>query len=104
MKNEPTATLGYAVSAETSYWDDAFTEAAMAIGKPGEISGPVRGLYGVHVIYYMSDITPGPVAYEEIREGVERIALEEKKTSTYDAQVAQWVEEAHPVYHIDRFV
>jgi hypothetical protein len=30
-------------------------------------------------------------------------ALEDKVAQTYDDQVAVWVEEAKPVYHLDRF-
>ena len=62
MQNEPTATKGYAVSANSTTWDPAFTEGAMSIAEVGQISAPVYGQNGIHVIYYLSDITPGPVA------------------------------------------
>ena len=104
MTTEPTATKGYPVAKDVSYWDDAFTDGAMAIANVGEISEPVRGMYGIHIIYYMSDITPGEVPFEEVKGQIETVALEEKKNKTYEDQVAQWVEEAHPVYHLDRFV
>jgi len=103
MQNEPTATNGYAVSANSTTWDPAFTEGAMSIGEVGQISGPVYGQNGIHVIYYLSDITPGPVALEDIADAVKSAALQEKTTETYDNQVNAWVEEAKPVYHLDRF-
>ena len=103
MKNEPTATNGYAVSATSSVYDPAFTEGAMSIEAVGQISGPVYGANGIHIIYYLNDITPGPVPFEEIAEEAEQEALSNKTSDTYDAQVAAWVEEAHPVYHLDRF-
>lgn len=104
MANEPTATMGYAVRAESEYWDPAFTEGAMAIAEPGQISEPVRGQNGIHIIYYLNDIAPGEVPLDDIREGVASAALIEKVQTTYDAQVTAWVEEANPVYHLDRFV
>ena len=103
MQNEPTASEGYAVAERSTSWDPAFTEGAMSIAEVGQISEPVRGKNGVHIIYYLSDITPGEVPYEDIREGVAAAALEDKVTQTFDDQVAVWVEEAKPVYHLDRF-
>ncbi len=103
MANEPTATNGYAVSADSTTWDPAFTEGAMSIEAIGQISAPVYGMNGIHIIYYLADITPGDVPFEDIADACERNALEEKVNETYDNQVAAWVEEASPVYHIDRF-
>ena len=103
MQNEPTATNGYAVSANSTAWDPAFTEGAMGIEAVGQISGPVYGQNGIHVIYYLSDITPGPVALEDIADAVKEAALQDKTAETYDNQVNAWVEEAKPVYHVDRF-
>ena len=75
----------------------------MSIGSVGEISAPVYGMNGIHIIYYLSDITPGAVPFEEIADAVEETALDDKCAETYDNQVAAWVEEAAPVYHPDRF-
>ena len=103
MQNEPTASQGYAVAAESTTWDPAFTEGAMSIEAVGSISAPINGQNGVHIIYYLSDITPGAVPFEDIADAVTAAAQEDKVNDTYDAQVAAWVEEANPVYHMDRF-
>ena len=103
MQKEPTATNGYAVAANSTTWDPAFTEGAMSIGAVGQISGPVYGQNGIHVIYYLSDITPGPVALEDIADAVKDAAQEDKLSETYDDQISAWVEAANPVYHVDRF-
>ena len=103
MQNEPTASQGYAVAAESTTWDPAFTEGAMSIEAVGSISAPINGQNGVHIIYYLSDITPGAVPFEDIADAVTAAAQEDKVNDTYNAQVAAWVEEANPVYHMDRF-
>lgn len=103
MTREPTASQGYAVAATSTAWDAAFTEGAMSIESVGQISAPLYGAYGIHILYYMADITPGAVPLEDIRDAVYEEALTEKINATYDAQVEAWVEEAAPVYHLDRF-
>ena len=103
MTNEPVATQGYAVSTDSTTWDAAFTEGAMSIAEVGQISAPVYSDFGIHIIYYLSDITPGAVPFEELAEKVRTNALEDKISDTYEAQVNAWVEEANPVYHVDRF-
>ena len=103
MTTEPVASQGYAVCAGSTAYDPAFTEGAMSIPEVGQISAPVYGMYGVYIIYYLTDITPGPVPFEELAELAETTALEEKIDATYQAQVDAWIAEANPVYHIDRF-
>lgn len=103
MTKEPTKTQGYAVSANSTAWEKAFTDGAMAISEVGQISDPVRGSNGLHIIYYMGDVTPGAVPFEDISESVSKQALSDKVSDTYDKQVAAWIEEATPVYYTDRF-
>ena len=101
MQVEPSKSIGYAVAENSTYWESAFVEGAMSIAEAGQISEPVYGSNGIHIIYYMSDITPGAVAFEEIAEAVESECLDAKISETYSNQVASWIEEAAPVYHID---
>ena len=90
MENEPTATNGYAVSANSTAWDPAFTE------------GAVYGQNGIHIIYYDSDIPAGAVDLETVRAEIEESALNTKLNDTYDNTLAEWVEAINPVYHYDR--
>lgn len=103
MSSEPTASQGYAVCADSTYWDPAFTEGAMSIAEKGGISAPVYGSYGIHIIYYMDDVPAGEVALDEIREDVEESALSTKQENTYDEQVAAWVEEMNVEYYYSNF-
>ncbi len=103
MMNEPTASMGYAVSADSTNWDPAFKEAAMSIESVGGISEPAYGSYGIYIVYYMADITPGAVALEEIRADVEANALKAKTTATYNAAVEAWMAEANVEYFYSNF-
>lgn len=88
---------GYAVSetadVSTQMWDPAFTEGALSIEEVGGLSEPVLGTYGVHLIYYAGDLTPGAIPYEDVRADVEALALSEKVNQTYADQIAAWEEE-----------
>ena len=92
---------GYAVSttaeASAQAWDPAFTEGALSIEEVGGLSAPVRGVYGIHLIYYAGDITPGATALEEVHDEVESLTLQNKISQTYADQVSAWKEELHLV-------
>lgn len=103
MTNEPTASQGYAVKADSTTWDPAFTEGAMSIDEIGGISAPVYGSYGIHIIYYMSDVPAGEVALEEIREAVESDAYDANYQAAYNDQVAAWMDEMNVQYHYANF-
>ncbi len=102
MKTEPTKTNGYYVSATSQMWDDAFTTAAMALAKIGDVSGPVLGQSGVHIIKYIADVTSGAVPLETVREEIETQALEQAKNDLYDTAVSKWVSEANAKTYVDR--
>lgn len=86
---------GYAVAADMTNFDSAFVEAAMALEKPGDHSGKVRGTsYGYYIIRYEGDETEGPVALDEVKEKISSSLLSTKQNEAYTAAKAQWVEEA----------
>lgn len=101
MDNEPTATNGYAVAAESTTWDPAFRDGAMSIESVGGISAPIYGSYGIHVIYYESDIPAGAVALDSVKAQLEGISLDEKLASTYNTTLDEWITSLNPVYHYE---
>ena len=92
---------GYAVSetAEASLqaWDPAFTAGALSVEEVGGLSAPVRGVYGIHLIYYAGDITPGATALEDVHDEVEAQTLQAKISETYGAQIDAWKTELNLV-------
>lgn len=61
MQQEGMLETGYEVAAGSIMWDLPFRDGAMAIANVGEVSEPVVGANGVHIIYYLKDIPGGPV-------------------------------------------
>lgn len=104
MQNEPTKTRGYYVSAGSTNWDKNFTEGAMSLEKVGDVTRtPVVGNSGVHIIRYESDVTPGAVALDDIRDALYAKTLETAKSDHYTSELNSWVEALNPQYHIDAF-
>ena len=103
MQSGPTASMGYAVAANSTYWDQAFTDGAMSIENVGEISAPVYGTNGIHIIYYLTDIEPGEVGLDAVRESVTQDAEELKFQTAYEDQVAAWIDEADVTYYYESF-
>ena len=91
---------GYYISAASTAYDEAIKQAVMALQAPGDVSEQgVRSSAGLHVLYYNADVTAGAVPLEDVRSALEAETLQTLRYDAYEAQVAQWVEEAEVVYH-----
>ena len=75
----------------------------MSIAEKGGISEPVYSSFGIHIIWYMDDITSGEVALEEIRSEIETDALDAKIQDTYAAQVEAWMEDMNVQFFYENF-
>lgn len=95
--------LTYAVSADSEAYDTAFIDAAMSIDAVGGISEPTPGMFGLYIVYYDSDVTPGAVPYEEVSEELYYAAYDEACMNAYDAQIDAWCEELNVVYYLENF-
>ena len=86
---------GYAVAADMTGFDSAFVEAAMALEKPGDYSGKVKGSsYGYYIIRYEGDEAEGATALEAVKDTISADVLSDKQSETYDEMITKWVEEA----------
>lgn len=103
MQSEPTKTTGYYISEATKdSWDPAFADAAMALAQVGDVSEPVLGQNGVHIIRYESDVVSGPADYEAVKESLRDTALENLKQEEYDRITQGWVDEAEVKLYPER--
>ena len=76
---------GYPVHPDSKNWPAEFLEAAKALQKPGDISGPVLTDLGVHILYYASDIPEG----EHELTGEEQQTLNASALSYYQNQALE---------------
>ena len=102
MTVEPNKTNGYAVHKESILWDPAFTEGAMGLNQVGDISEPVLGSYGIHILHYTRDIPAGAVELTaEIREEIRQELQQEKETEAVTSMIEGWRNSAELVYTDD---
>ena len=102
MKNSPQKENGYAICKDFASFDPAFTQAAMALKSVGDVSTAVRGVSGIHIIQYASDISEGAVALDSVKEDISSALLSSKQDEAYYTQVDQWVEQANVQIYKDR--
>ena len=92
------------VSENTTSLIEPFKNGAMALANVGDVSAPVVGEYGVHLIYYVEDVTSGPVDMENVREALTAEALQNAKDAAYDAQANIWIEESGAQLYVERWI
>ena len=99
MKDAATRAEGYAVHKDSIIWDPAFTAAAMSLEKIGDVSEPVVGQNGVHILYYLRDIPSGPVELtDEMKTEIRASLLEEKKDNLLYGALDEWLASSEIVY------
>ncbi|MBR6028842.1 MAG: DUF2486 family protein [Clostridia bacterium] len=95
MTSEPNKSMGYYVHKDSIVWDPAFTAGAMSIAEVGQISEPVIGSYGVHIIYYLRDVPAGAVELtDDMAAGFYEELLPEAESEVFSAAMAEWVDAA----------
>ena len=91
---------GYYISVNSTAYDPALQEAALALERPGDVTQePVRTVEGLHILYFNAEVPAGPIPLADVRAQLEEEALASLRESAYDTQLAQWVEEANITYH-----
>lgn len=88
------AESGYPLTKDTAIYEAPFTQAALALAKVGDISEPVLGSRGMHIIRYESDLPSGPVDFETVKATVSETLLQQKKDEAYSTTFSQWVQES----------
>ena len=91
MKQESYLKNGYQVHADSVTYDPVFLEAAMSIPNIGEISEPVLGSYGVHIVYYLRDIPSGAIELtDDLRKELEGTLLEQNQNAHLNELYEAW--------------
>lgn len=94
---------GYYLNASTVVFEQPFAQAAMALEAVGDISEPVLGTRGFHIVRYDHDVASGPVDFELVKDSLRETALNAARQQAESDAVEGWVKDADVVMFLDRF-
>ena len=80
---------GYPVASGSEYYSEEFVKAAMALEKPGDVSGVVETDYGCFIFLYDRDLEPGEAKFEDFAETEKENLLATRKDEAYNALLEQ---------------
>lgn len=99
MQDAASIEEGYEVHMDSIMWDPAFRDASFTVNEIGDVTAPVVGSYGVHILQYAGDAVGGALELsDDLREVLRSEMLETEKANVYNDMIAQWAEEADIVY------
>ena len=103
MQDETTLAQGYHVHQDSILWDPAFTDGAFQEGmqKPGDVSQPVVGQYGIHILYYLQDVPGGLNMTDSIHDEIAEYLVTSKVNTAFNAEYAEWEKELEIVRNDD---
>ncbi len=102
MQDAANLQSGYKVHKDSAIYDPAFTAGAFSerMAKVGDVSDPVVGSNGIHILYYLQDVPAGIIEMtDEIFAEIESYIVNTKKNTIFIDAMAQWQEEHEIVYN-----
>lgn len=99
MQDEANRASGYSVHKDSIIYDPAFTAGAAALEKVGDVSEPIVGQYGVHILYYLRDVPAGAIELTEaMKNEFHDDLLDQKRNAALNEAIDKWMEEAAIAY------
>ena len=102
MKDETNLAEGYQVHKESLVWDPVFIEAAFSekMVKPGDVSDPVVGKNGIHILYYLRDVPAGKKEMTDaFREQIATYLETNKKNKIFSEAMTEWSAQHEVIYN-----
>ena len=103
MKDEDYLREGYKVHRESMVYDMAFTNGAFQerMQKPGDVSDPVVGSFGIHILYYLADVPGGLIMTDSIHDEIAETLISQKVNAAYAEAFNAWKETLEIVQYDD---
>ncbi len=101
MQSEPNKSLGYLMSADTSFVPE-FKEAALTLQNIGDITPPVKTDYGYHIIKLVDKLKSGEQSFLDVKDAYMSGMLEKLQTEHFNEQVNAWQDTIKVTRYADR--
>lgn len=102
--SSPYAEKGYLINDKSNMVEE-FLTVAMALKNPGDVGKPVKSTYGYHIIKYMEKGKEGEIPYEQVRDEIITVAMEEKRKEVimayYDSLYEEIIRSGKVAIHYD---
>ena len=99
MQTESNLKNGYSIHPDSIIYDAAFTKAAAALEKVGDVSDPVVSSFGIHILYYLRDIPAGAIEIsEEEKEQLKSDIESERLSLAFSEYYDQWLASSDVVW------
>lgn len=92
MQREPGITMGYLLGESTAFIPE-FKEAGLKLENIGDITKPVLGSYGYHIIKLVDKLESKVVTFESVKDIYITSKLETLKQTKYNEAIEAWVAE-----------
>ena len=94
MQDETNLKEGYKVNKESIVWDPAFTQGAFSdkMQKVGDVSDPVVGSHGIHILKYLRDVPSGLFMTDAIHDEIAQYLSRNKENEVFDQAYKSWEE------------
>lgn len=101
MTDEGNLADGYMVHESSVLWDPAFTGGAFSdkMQAVGDVSDPVIGKHGIHILKYQRDVPSGLIMTDAIREDIVAYLTSVRENNAYNETYAMWVLDMDIVYN-----
>ena len=102
FQNADFLSAGYQVHKDSVIWDEAFIAAAFSeeMVQPGCWSQPLISDLGVHILYYLNDVTGGPIELtEDVHDALAFLLYEERYIAARKARVTELADAAEILFH-----
>ena len=95
MTNPDNLEKGYAVHKDSVVWDPAFVKAAFSakMQQVGDVSDPVVGANGIHILKYLRDVPSGLIMTDAIRDEIAQYLVGSKQNEVYGKALEGWRKE-----------
>lgn len=103
MEDEQNLAEGYSVHSQSIMFDPAFTQGAFApeMQRVGDVSEPVVGQFGIHILYYLRDVPSGLILTDEIYQEIYDYLLNDKEQEVYEEAFVNWEKNMEVIYNQD---
>jgi hypothetical protein len=101
MTNPDNLENGYPVHQNSVIWDPAFVKGAFSekMKQVGDVSDPVVGSHGIHILKYLRDVPSGLIMTDAIHDEISQYLIGKKQNEVFAQAFDGWMKEMDVVYN-----